>query len=114
MDAEDRKRIAIEEGERARFAVAAFEARSAAWVSGGLYLLAGWFSLTLVLRQLGHIAAVSPAPWLEWVPWVVTRGPVIVVIAVLIGLSTILGALLVRESWAAARFEQFVNWFSPK
>ncbi|MEM7626920.1 MAG: pentapeptide repeat-containing protein [Planctomycetota bacterium] len=110
VDAADRKRIAIEEGQRARYAVAAFEARSAAWLSGGLYLLAGWLSLMIVLRQLGHIAAASPATWLAWPARFFTQGWLIVTVAVLILLMTVAGSVLVRDGWAAKQFDRAAEW----
>ncbi len=59
VDAEDRKRIAIEEGQKARYALETFRARPWAWLAGGLYILAGWFTLIIVLRQLRAIALAS-------------------------------------------------------
>ena len=93
VDPEDRKRIAIEEGQKARYAAASFETRSAAWLSGGCYFLAGWLLLMIVLRQLGHIAEASPAQWLAWMPWLFTRGWWMTGVAVLIACGTALGAL---------------------
>lgn len=110
VDAEDRKRIAIEEGQKARYAIEAFRNRPMAWLSGGLYLLAGWLVLATVLRQLGHVAAASPAGWLEGVVWPLTWGWFITVVGVAWLLATVVGVLIAKdESWGAKVFERVVG-----
>ncbi|MEM6331353.1 MAG: hypothetical protein AAF790_14060 [Planctomycetota bacterium] len=97
VDAEDRKRIAIEEGQKARYAIASFEQRSAAWVSGGLYVLAGYLTVMIVLRQLAHVAEVSPAAWLAWPLYALTWGPLIAVLTLGILVAVGWGAWQVRN-----------------
>ena len=60
VDAEDRKRITIEEGQKARYDRASFEKRRWAWIAGGLYGLGGWLLAMIILRQLGYVMVVSP------------------------------------------------------
>ncbi|MEM6553792.1 MAG: hypothetical protein AAF750_16865 [Planctomycetota bacterium] len=113
VDAADRKRIAIEEGQKARYAVAAFEGRASAWLSGGLYGVAGFLLLMIVLRQLGHVAAVSGVEGLAWAmlpfvgEWFV--GFVLVVMGLML-VGTVAGAWLAKEEgWAAKGFEKAVD-----
>jgi hypothetical protein len=104
---EDRKRNAIEAGQRARYSVAAFENRKASWVSGGLYSLAIWLLLMIVCRQLGHIAYVSPATWLAEPFYLLSCGSVVLLGAVAIFIATVCGTLLVHDptwwKWVNAR-----------
>ncbi|MEM9915512.1 MAG: pentapeptide repeat-containing protein [Planctomycetota bacterium] len=107
---DERMRIAIEEGEKARYAVAAFEARPWAWLSGGLYVFAGWLLLVIVLRQLGHIAAASPADWLAVGPRILTQGWFVTVTSLGILALTAFGVLLVNRggftTWLEARLDK--------
>lgn len=117
VTAADRKRIAIEEGEKARYSTAAFTNRKAAWFSGGLYLFAGWLLVVIVLRQLGHIAAASPADWLAVVPRILTQGWFVTATSFAILAYTALGILLISNerkviAWLEARSdkqEQFIE-----
>ncbi len=111
VSGEDRKRIAIEEGEKAQYALAAFEKRSAAWVSGGLYVVAGFLTLAIVVRQIGHIVAVSPAAWAAPFFLCITTGWLVTVIGWLLLATTVTGAFVVRRynpigQWLMAR----INW----
>jgi len=116
VDATDRMRIAIEEGEKARYAIEAFRSRWAAWLSGGLYLTAGWLILATILRQFVHIAAASPIHWLGgWAPgWFGTLwGWAVASVAVVMVGLTLFGAWVAEEgTWGAKRFESVVARFA--
>ena len=59
VSAADRKRILIEEGEKARYEQAVHERPAWAWAAGGCYLLGGWFILCIVLMQTAAVAAAA-------------------------------------------------------
>jgi hypothetical protein len=64
---EDRKRILIEEGERARYEREVYRFPRSAWLAGGCYLLGGWFILCIILIQIASVAdaagASGPKEW---------------------------------------------------
>ncbi len=95
VNAEDRKMIVIEEGEKARYDSAAFEHRSAACLSGGLYILAGWFTLMLIGRQFVYVAAVSPIGFMAKPLAALTSGMVIAGGSSVIAAGTVLSAIAV-------------------
>jgi hypothetical protein len=111
----DRKRIAIEEGQKARYATAAFENRVAAWISGGLYVLAIWLLLMIVFRQLAYIAEASAAPKiLSSLFYVLSCGPCVGLGAEVIVLITALGAIVVDDprwwDWGAKWLTPLRSW----
>ena len=64
---EDRKRILIEEGERARYEREVYRYPRSAWLAGGFYLIGGWFILCIILIQIASVADAAGASGLkEW------------------------------------------------
>lgn len=94
---EDRKRIAIEEGQKARYDIAAFESREAAWISGGLYLLAIWLLLMITIRQLAHVADASAMGFLSWLGYSASGSSLVAIGSGLIVGMTLLGTVTVAK-----------------
>ena len=92
VDANDRKRITIEEGQKARYDQESFRERKMAWTAGGLYILGGWFLASIILRQLGYVIAVSPVVEIWPIRWFAYFSGTL---SFLWGLTTTLGAILI-------------------
>ncbi len=94
VDAEDRKRITIEEGQKARYSIDSFTQRSMAWLSGGLYFLGGWLLLMILTRQFSYVLQVSElrdmapafATFSSW-PVILTGSLIIAIVLLLFGLT---------------------------
>ncbi len=106
VNAEDRKRIAIEEGEKARYEVEVFRRQPAAWLSGGLYLLGAWYLLIIIVAQFANIAdAAGMASVREFVhPWrheAAGWGTVVLLTCMLVGIVMAWDGLWERLGWGA-------------
>ncbi len=85
----DRKRIAIEEGERATYELAVRDKPSWAALATGLYLIGGWFVLMILLTQTASILAATGFEGLhEWLGPI--RLPMTIVVGVGLGVYTVL------------------------
>lgn len=117
LSGEVRKRITIEESQKARYSIDVFRNRSAAWVAGGLYILAGWMLITIIGRQLGNIAEASAAPYLaRSIGWSRTDH-IVWGMSIAIIILTILGSLFVSEviSRSAEKLRWVVvNWLQKR
>ena len=97
VDAEDRKRITIEEGQKARYSIDSFTQRNMAWLSGGLYFLGGWLLLMILIRQFSYVLQVSELRDMAPVFATFSSWPVILTGSLIIAIELLLFVLTVEE-----------------
>lgn len=94
---EDRKRIAIEEGQKARYAIEVFTNRKAAWLSGGFYIVGGFLTAMIIIRQLSYVLAASEANGWAKYPETLSNGWFAFYGTLVLIFLTLTGSYLVKE-----------------